>query len=57
VPIPPRAEQRRIVETIRAELQPLDRVSDSIRSQLPKLLEYRQAIIVSAVTGQMPALA
>lgn len=51
VPLPPPTEQRAIVDDIRRRLKPLDELVDAITSQLPKLGEYRRALVTEAVTG------
>jgi type I restriction enzyme, S subunit len=53
VPLPPLAEQHRIVEYIRANNATNDVALDAIDRQLALLAERRQAIIAEAVTGQI----
>jgi type I restriction enzyme S subunit len=53
IPIPPKEEQEEIVEFIGDELKSLDQLSDSIKKAINKLSEYRNALITSAVTGQI----
>ncbi|MEV0646963.1 restriction endonuclease subunit S [Phytomonospora sp. NPDC050363] len=52
IPLPPIAEQARIVEAIRAANQRVDRLVDAVRRQLTLLTERRQSLITAAVTGQ-----
>lgn len=46
-------DQRRIVQLVISEQSVVDRVGDVTRSQLRLLLEYRQALITAAVTGEI----
>ncbi len=57
IPLPPVPEQKAIVLEIRRRLAPLDRLIDAITTQLPKLSEYRRAVITDAVTGKLPRAA
>ncbi|MFN2417547.1 MAG: restriction endonuclease subunit S, partial [Candidatus Limnocylindria bacterium] len=53
IPLPPLAEQRAIVESIRAANSTIDDTVDAIDRQLGLLTERRQALITAAVTGQI----
>ncbi len=52
-PIPPLAEQRSIAKCLAAADERIARIRDTVRVQLERLLEYRQALITAAVTGQL----
>jgi type I restriction enzyme S subunit len=52
IPLPPIAEQRDIVESIRQANSRIDVAVDAIRRQIELLAERRQALITAAVTGQ-----
>lgn len=51
IPLPPVAEQQRIVSSIRAANEAVDTTVDVIDRQLALLAERRQALITAAVTG------
>ncbi len=51
--LPPREEQARIVDFIRAETAKLDGLISRIREAIAKLREYRTALISAAVTGKI----
>lgn len=53
VPVPPVAEQRRIVDWIEREAGTLDRTISQVVRQAELLREYRQALISAAVTGKI----
>lgn len=53
IPLPPLAEQRQIVESIRETNAAVDGVIDAIDRQLALLVDRRQALITAAVTGQI----
>lgn len=53
IPLPSLADQRSIVEAIRAENSAIDSAVDAIDRQLGLLAERRQALITAAVTGQI----
>ena len=52
-PLPPRDEQRRIVEHIRRETRRVDALSVKLVQAIERLREYRSALITAAVTGQI----
>ncbi|WP_333733128.1 restriction endonuclease subunit S [Streptomyces sp. IBSBF 3010] len=52
VPLPPLAEQTKVVESIRRENHRVDVLTDKVRRQGELLAERRQALITAAVTGQ-----
>ena len=52
-PLPPREEQDEIVESIQRATDSLDPATDKLSRQLELLIEYRQALITAAVTGQI----
>ncbi|HZT34962.1 MAG TPA: restriction endonuclease subunit S, partial [Nitrososphaera sp.] len=51
--LPPLQEQKVILERLGQETRSLDRVMQTMRSQVDKLREYRQALISAAVTGKI----
>jgi type I restriction enzyme S subunit len=51
--VPPREEQRRIVEYVSAALAKDDALLSVFTRSIEKLREYRQALITAAVTGQL----
>ncbi|MFI1768850.1 restriction endonuclease subunit S [Streptomyces sp. NPDC020800] len=53
IPLPPIAEQHKIVEQIRSQNRRIDRLIDVVRKQLDLLAERRQALITAAVTGEL----
>lgn len=53
IPLAPIREQRRLVEIARTERDGDERVSALLRRSVDLLLERRQALITSAVTGQL----
>jgi type I restriction enzyme S subunit len=53
VPLPPIAEQGRIVEFLVRETESTDRLVTRIRTAIALLREYRTALISAAVTGQI----
>ena len=53
IPVPPVAEQARIVRHLGFKEAGLWRVNRQIRDQIDMLREYRQALITAAVTGQI----
>lgn len=56
VPIPPAGEQQEIADAVHRQLALLDRVADDVKTSTAKLAEYRTALIIAAVTGQIEAL-
>lgn len=52
VPVPPVAKQRAIVNEIRRRVAPLDALADALDAQLPKLIEYRRALVTSALAEE-----
>ena len=53
LPIPPRAEQAAIVAFLETEAAELDTLIANVGSALDRLIEYRQALIASAVSGKI----
>ncbi len=53
MPLPPRDEQRAIVDCIRREASAIDALVDKTRWTIELLREYRTALISAAVTGQI----
>jgi type I restriction enzyme, S subunit len=53
VPLPPLAEQDRVVEETWARLRPIDAAVTTVERQLDLLREHRQALITAAVTGEL----
>ncbi|MFH9133480.1 restriction endonuclease subunit S [Streptomyces sp. NPDC017524] len=52
IPLPPLAEQAKIVDAIRSQNREIDALTDKVRRQGELLAERRQALITAAVTGQ-----
>ena len=52
-PFPPVREQQAIVAYLDRETAQLDGIALSIRAQIEKVREYRQALISAAVTGKV----
>jgi type I restriction enzyme S subunit len=52
VPLPSIGEQDLIVESVWTRLRAVDAVVDAVQRQVSLLLERRQAVITSAVSGQ-----
>jgi type I restriction enzyme S subunit len=50
---PPLAEQRRILELIKAECSPLDDMAERAEAEIDLLLEYRTRLTVDVVTGKL----
>jgi type I restriction enzyme S subunit len=46
-------EQKEIVDYIERELRAIDSTTETIKKQINKLREYRQALITAAVTGKI----
>ena len=53
LPLPPAQEQEAIASSLRPALMKLDQAGEGVGQQLRLLLEYRQALIAAAVTGQI----
>ena len=51
-PVPPRAEQREIVEFIESETTEIDRLSEATENSVALLTERRVALISETITGQ-----
>ena len=51
--VPPREEQLRIVKTLDAATATRRKITQAISSQIEKLSEFRQALITTAVTGEL----
>lgn len=54
LPVPPRNEQREIVEVIEREQQKAKELVDTLRRSIALAKERRAALITAAVTGQIP---
>lgn len=57
VPVPPLDEQEEIADHIERAGEHIDRCCGTVRNQVERLLEYRQALITAAVTGQLDVAA
>jgi type I restriction enzyme S subunit len=53
LPVPPRGEQRAIVDFLDRETIKLSRMIDKIEAAIERLQEYRGALITAAVTGKV----
>ena len=53
LPVPPRAEQRRIANELEQRLRSLTATLDRTEKSVARLREYRQSLITAAVTGQL----
>jgi type I restriction enzyme S subunit len=53
IALPPRADQAAIEASVGRDLEGLDRLGELARRQAALLVEYRQALISAAVTGQL----
>ena len=53
VPVPPLLEQQKIVAFLERETRNIDELIAKVESAITRLVEYRQALITSAVTGQI----
>jgi type I restriction enzyme S subunit len=53
VPVPPLLEQQAIVAYLRSETIKLDQLTTEVETAIACLIEYRQALITSAVTGKI----
>ena len=53
IPVPPRLEQRLILEFIADQLDQIDTIIRLAERTIERLLEYRAALITAAVTGQI----
>jgi type I restriction enzyme S subunit len=53
VPVPPREEQRRVLELVQAETSRLDRIHQATERTIALLKERRATLIAAAVTGQI----
>jgi type I restriction enzyme, S subunit len=56
IPVPPADEQQKIADAVHFMLEQLDRVAGDVKTSIGKLVEYRSALITSAVTGQIEGL-
>jgi type I restriction enzyme S subunit len=54
--VPPTDEQQKIVEFLHKEIEGNHSVEQQVRVSVDRLLEYRSALITTAVTGQLPEL-
>jgi type I restriction enzyme, S subunit len=57
VPVPPRREQDEIAEHLDTEIGKLHELEASTAQSIDRLREYRQALIITAVTGQLDVAA
>lgn len=55
LPLPPRAEQTRIVEKLEELLSDLDAGVDELKAAQKKLVQYRQSLLKAAVEGALTA--
>ena len=53
IPLPPLAEQQRLIREVERGLVAVDSSAESVSKQVTVLREYRQALITAAVTGQL----
>ena len=53
IPAPPSEEQTRIAAYVSRNLSSLDQSCGTLKVQIERLQEYRQALITAAVTGQL----
>lgn len=53
IPLPRVDEQDKIVDDVWRRLRPIDAVTDAIQRQVELLRERREALITTAVTGQI----
>jgi type I restriction enzyme S subunit len=53
LPLPPAAEQNRIVAFVDRETQRIDAMVEKVRRSIELLKEYRTALISAAVTGKI----
>jgi len=53
VPLPPKAEQLRLMEAVHRSCKTLDEASNAVQLAIGKLRQYRSALITAAVTGQI----
>jgi type I restriction enzyme, S subunit len=56
LPKPPIEEQQDVIHFIGGGLLQLDGVATSVNNSVARLIEYRSALITSAVTGQLEGL-
>jgi type I restriction enzyme S subunit len=54
--VPPMGEQLEIVKWVFDLKEGIDRASSSVEASQDRLVEYRSALVTSAVTGQIEAL-
>jgi type I restriction enzyme S subunit len=52
VPLPPRTEQKEIVDSLDTKLAEMNRLVDVIQRQIDSLNAYRKSLIHECVTGQ-----
>ncbi|WP_281269184.1 restriction endonuclease subunit S [Thiocapsa rosea] len=52
--LPPVTEQRALMDHLGALLSPIGAIAERVRDTIDKLVEYRAALITTAVTGQIP---
>lgn len=55
LPVPPKAEQRRIAAFLDEHAAPIDAAAEKTRRAIELLREYRQSLITAAVTGRLRA--
>lgn len=53
IPLPTLAVQRSIVDTIRQLVAPIDALAEALGEPLPRLSEYRRALVQAAVAGEV----
>lgn len=51
--LPPKDEQKRIVEYLNAELEKFDKTKETVREGIKRLEEYKNSLIIEAVTGKI----
>ncbi len=57
IPLPPIAEQRRLVQTVERDLAAVDALAGALAKQVSALREYRRALISGAVLGRLEVAA
>jgi type I restriction enzyme S subunit len=53
IPLPPRTEQDEICHALARELESVDAAKDKVSREIDLILEYRDSLIASVVTGQL----
>ena len=51
-PLPPKDEQKEIVNYLDIEIEKIEKLKDNVNNQIEKLKEYKKSLIFEYVTGK-----